>query len=405
MFKHTCETAVIVMTSALMPLVGLVAVSAQPTSDTIRLSTIQPVSFRGQLAVTGFTIGKILHTADGGQVFGFDVNQNGRDGLLGSAQTISPQGQVLASLETFDQNTAKITKVVVTTRTMDDFVTEGIVANDVGLFLHDHVVNNHNTRFFRTLNPVASKMFSGVWTPPNGANFHIQQVAANQATRMTAVLGFDPDNPIVFGSDIAANKFGPLFHLDPNHFSGADQPQIAQDTLHNEAILATSPDAGAVGGQVPLIARLNLTTGKFTQFNGVTILPFRSGYVNGLAVDSATRIACTTTELDADVEFYDLVRGTGFFVGLPGANGNQGFTGEAVVSDPIHKLFLVAQPNGSIGPRGGSVIDIFDERGNLVKSITGFKAFGVTPGLAINPSKRMGFIDGPTADALTQFTY
>jgi hypothetical protein len=170
-------------------------------------------------------------------------------------------------------------------------------------------------------------------------------------------------------------------------------------------VLATSPDGGAVGGQVPLIAMVDLATGKIEQFNGVLIGIFHSGYVNGMAVDAATGIACTSTELDADVEFYDLASKNGFAVGIPGANGNQSFSGEAIVNDPIHKLFLVAQPSGSVGPPGGSVIDVFDESGHLVKSITGFKAFGITPGLAIDPGKRIGFIDGPTPDALTQFTY
>lgn len=402
--KIVFSAAAITLTPALA---SISAADAQRTADFIKLYTVQPVGFRGQLVTTGFTIGKVLHTADGGQVFGFDVNQRGNDGLLGSAKDVGTQGHVQASVETFNQTTAKITKVIVSTRTMDDWVTAGIVGNDVGLILHEHVVNNHNFRSFRTINPVTSQMFTGVWTPPNGANFLLQQVAENQATRKSAILGSDlMDNPIVFSSDVAANTLGPVFHLDPNHFGGADSPQLAQDYIHNQAVIATSPDAGAVGGSVPLIAMVNLSTGATRQFNGVRIPPFNSGYVNGLGVDSATRVACTTTELDADVEFYDLAHETPIMVaGLPGANNNQFNSGTAVVSDPIHKLFLVVQANGTIGPRGDSVIDIYNEGGTLVKSIIGFKAWSVTPGLAINPGRRMGFIQGPTPDALTQFTY
>ena len=406
MLTRACKTLFGAVILALAPaLISTPALAAQPSGDAIRLYTLQPVGFGGRLVVTGFGVGKVLHTADGGQVFGFDVDQNGNDGLLGSARTISG-GHVVASVETFDQATAQIVKVVVATRTMDDWVTEGIFGNDVGLVLHEHVVNNHVTRSFHTLNPVTLNMFTGLWTPPNESNFLIQQVAVNQTTPTAAVLGYDfSGNPMVFSSNIAANTFGPVFHLDPNHFGGGDQPQLAEDTVHNLAVLATSPDGGAVGGQEPLIATVNLATGRMKQFNGVIIQPFHSGYVNGLGVDSATHIACTSTELDANVEFYDLVHQTGFAVGLPGANGNQLASGEAVLSDPIHKLFLVAQPNGSVGPAGDSVIDIFDEKGNLVKSITGFKAFGVTPGFAVNPAKRIGYIMGPASDALTQFTY
>ena len=208
-----------------------------------------------------------------------------------------------------------------------------------------------------------------------------------------------------FSSNIAANTFGPVIKLDPNHFGLGDGPQLAEDTVSTHAVIATSPDGGRVGGQVPLIAIVDLATGNITQFNGVSIPPFFSGYVNGLGVDSATGIACTSTELDAMVEFYKLPDGSGFAVGLPGANGNQFYSGEAVVNDPIHKLFLVVQPNGSVGPQGDSVIDVFNERGRLIKSIIGFKAFSVTPQLQINPNTRTGFVSGPTDDAITLFTY
>ena len=380
--------------------------AAQKSDNVVPLYVLRPVGVHGPLAPAGFAVGIVLHTADGGQVFGFDVDQNGTDGLLASAKIISRQGQILASVETFDQTTAKIVKVVTMTRTMDDFVTDGIFANDVGLVLHEHVVNNRVVRSFHVLDPVTANMFTGKWTPPNGSNFLLHGAAANQSTGTVAVFATDlSGNPFVFSSNIASNTFGPSFNLDANLFGDADEPQVAQDTAHNRAVIATSPDGGRVGGQEPLIAIVNLSNGKIRQFNGVIIPPFHSGHVNGLAVDSTTGIACTSTELDADVEFYDLAHGTGFFVGLPGANGNQRFTGEAVVSDPIHHLFLVAQPNGSVGPSGDSVIDVFDERGNLVESITGFKAFSVTPGLSINPVTRVGFIDGPTADALTSFTY
>jgi len=399
--NNACVAAVL----AILAATHAAPAAARPPNGVISLLTLRPSGPHGSLVLAGESVGKVLHTADGGQVFGFDVDQDGTDGLLASAKTIS-QGQVLASVETFDQTTAKITAVVVSTQTMDDFVTEGIGGHDVGLVLHEHVVNNRNIRSFHILAPVSGDRFTGKWTPPNGSNFLLQRLAENQSTNTSAILATDlVGDPFVFSSNVSANTFGPVFALDPNHFGDQDQPQLAQEIAHNRAVLATSPDAGAVGGQEPLIATVNLFTGTMTQFNGVNIPPFHSGFVNGLAVDSSTGIACTTTELDADVEFYDLARETGFFVGLPGANGAQGFTGEAVAADPIHHLFVVAQPNGSVGPPGDSVIDIFDESGNLVKSITGFKAFGVTPGLAIDPRTRVGFIDGPSADALTRFTY
>jgi hypothetical protein len=378
------------------------AASVPSAPRSAKLSIFRPSGVRHQPKFSEVVTGKILHTADGGQIFGFDVNQNGNDGFLGSAQTISSQGQVLASLETFNQTAMTITKTVITTNTMDDWVAEGISSHDVGLVLHDHVVNNRDLRGFRILNPVASNAFTGHWTPPV-SNLILHQVAENQSTPTNAVLAEDTSgNLLLFSSNIAANTFGPVLHLDPSIFQFA---QLAQDTVTNEAILATSPDGGAVGGEVPLLAKVNLSTGAAKKFNGIRIGIFHSGFVNGLAVDSATGIACTTTELDAAVEFYDLTTDTGVFVApLPGSDGNQGFSGSAVVNDPIHRLFLVVQGSASIGPPGSAVV-VFDEQGNFVEAVTGFLGFSVAPGLAINPSTRTGFIQGPTPDALTQFTY
>jgi len=258
MLKHVAS--VVFVSATLVALVTpAFAFSGPRFQSVIPLAVMQPAGFRGQLVARRLIAGKVLHTADGGQVFGFDLNHRGNDGVLGSAKTVTAQGQVIASVETFDQTTAKITKVVVSTNTTDDFVVEGIVDNDVGLILHDHVVNNRDVRSFRSMNPVTSNAFTGFWIPPNPNNFLIQQLAENESIRTTAVLGYDlSDTPLLFGSDVAANTHGSVFHLDPNHFSSGDGPQLAQDTVHNLAILATSPDAGAVGGEEPLIATVNL---------------------------------------------------------------------------------------------------------------------------------------------------
>src|SRR5438270_1183404 len=53
----------------------------------------------------------IVHSKFGGQIFGFDIDQNGTEGVLTEAQTM-PDGRVLAAVETFDQATGNIVKVV-----------------------------------------------------------------------------------------------------------------------------------------------------------------------------------------------------------------------------------------------------------------------------------------------------
>src|SRR5262245_11824575 len=80
----------------------------------------------------------IVNSKFGGQIFGFDIDQNGTEGLLTEARTI-PGGRVLAAVETFDQATGEIISVVKRLTSKDDFLTLGVVGNSVGLTEREHV--------------------------------------------------------------------------------------------------------------------------------------------------------------------------------------------------------------------------------------------------------------------------
>jgi hypothetical protein len=128
------------------------------------------------------------------------------------------------------------------------------------------------------------------------------------------------------------------------------------------------------------------------------------GIVNGIAVDSARQMACTTTEDDFSVEFYDLVKRTSKIVVLPGAN-SQLYSGGAVAVDPVHHLFLVGQEFSSTAPTGSS-IHVYDEKGNLVESLNGFALPASPAYMALNPAARTGFvIVTPDLTSLQSFTY
>ena len=152
---------------------------------------------------------------------------------------------------------------------------------------------------------------------------------------------------------------------------------------------------------------VNLKTGKQTGFQGLNNGPVGAGFVNGLAVDSNTGVAATTTELNAQVEFYNLAAQTGTAVQLPctGAS-SQLNSGTSVTNDSVNGLFLVEDPDYACGS-GGAIV-VYDESGALVETITGF-SFGIDqidPGLAaVIPSRRMGWAPGPNANQLQQFFY
>jgi len=349
------------------------------------------------VAVFGQTVGgKVLvHSKFGGQIFGFDIDQNGTEGLLSEAQMLA-NGTVLAAVETFDQQTGVILKVVQETKTQDDFITMGIVGNSVGLVEREHVIGfDRVERTFQILNPLDSNQFNGVWTPPIGSQHIIMPagVSRSQGVPNVAVFAYDNSDqfiPYVFSSNVAANTFGPVVKITDSNNFGSVPPPIAYDSETNQAILGGGPGCF---GCLPMIGVVDLTAGTFTEFMGIGF-----GFVNGLAVDSADGIVCTATEDDANVEFYDLMTQTGFTVTLPRSGGQQFYSGADVEFDPIHKLFLVAQPNSSSSPSGSSIY-VYDTNGNLKETLNGFNfsnAFNVIPAhIALNPSKRSGFVDGP----------
>jgi hypothetical protein len=352
----------------------------------------------------------IVRSQFGGQIFGFDIDQNGSEGVLSEAQDLGG-GKVLAAVETFDQASGKILKVVSKIETKDDFLTLGITGGSVGLVEREHVKGIFVVkRIYDELNPLDSNKFTVNWTPPLASNDIIQGISRNQASSTTAVLAFENggnNSTFVFGSNVGANTFEPLITLTDPVFFFSNSPQIAYDSTTNQAVVAASD--GAVGGPPPVFALVDLTTSTVTEFTGIPgPPPFRQGSINGLAVDSADGIACTTTELDFRVEFYDLKKKTGFAVVLPGANG-QLQSGSDVEFDPVHKLFFVAQSVSSTGT--GSSIQVYDPKGNLVESLNGFSfsnAFNVVfTHIALNPTIRSGYVDGPDAGVteIQSFTY
>jgi len=134
-------------------------------------------------------LGKVLSTKDSGQIFGFDIDQNGEDGVLASSQTIDGQGDVLTSVETFDQNSGKITKSFARYSGMrNDYGVDGIFAGDVALVTHFITPAGQTgaLRRYDVMNPVTAQAFTGVWTPPL-EDIDIQQLAENQTTS-TSVL-------------------------------------------------------------------------------------------------------------------------------------------------------------------------------------------------------------------------
>jgi hypothetical protein len=355
-------------------------------------------------------LGAVLTTSDGGEVYGFDVDQAGTDGVLASAQTVDSQGDELVSVQTFDQNTGKIKKTFARYRGLrNSYAVDGIFAGDVGLVTHYVTPKGtiYAKREFEVMNPVGGHRFTGAWTPPV-ADIDIQGAPENQASSTGVFFAIElknQDAPIVFSSNVAANTFSKVIALDPATFGTCNIAQVGQYLPGNDAIFATSPDCGRVGGAPPLNVIVNLATGNLQSFNGYNNGYFHAGYVNGLAVDPNTGIGATTTELNAQVEFYNYVTQQPITLAQLPCTGNtsQLNSGSGIAVDPVNKLFLVTETYYACGP--GSALIVYDESGNLIETIPGFGFFIGEPPPRLNPTTRTGWAFGPTFSQLQQFFY
>jgi hypothetical protein len=374
--------------------------------------TLEPAAASGGHPVG---LGNVLTTKDGGQIYGFDIDQNGKDGVLASAGYSGNTFYV--SVETFDQDTGAITKSFATRNSArNSYGVDGIFNGDAGLITHYIVPKGqiYARRAYDVMNPVTAKKFTGSWTPPL-KDVDIKLVAENQATSTSVVYVIElkkQDKPDLIVSDVANNTFSKVIKLDPNKFGLAYSPQLGEYTSANEAVMAESPDGGAVGGEPPINYLFDMNTGKSTNFQGYNNGPYHAGDVNGLATDPNTGMTATTTELNAQVEFYDMADETGITaVQLPcTGDTDQTFSGSGIAVDPVNKLFLVTELSDACNDGQSAAIVVYDESGNYVETISGFPYTSDVvnaPAAAINPGKRMGWVfGGPDGvSQLQQFYY
>jgi len=371
------------------------------------LACISPIA-RAQstdtAATTATPTGVVVKTKLGGFILGFDIDRNGTDGVLAESLTL-PDGKLDVAVETFDQKTGKILKTVSELKqTDDDFVALGIVGTSVGLVEEEIETGEFVTsRVYEIMDPVSGGKFTGTWTPPFTAS-DIISVPFSQGSASVPVFYFDNGVSFrtkVISTNFTANTFGKSFTIPDPVFNTDDSPVMAYDSQTNQAVLGGSNGCFGCTTEIGLI---NITTGAFTEFEGLGF-----GFVNGIAVDPETGIAVTATEDDASVEFYDLATQTGKLVVLPGAEGclgcSQAESGGGIAFDPMNKLFLVGQTISTTASSGSS-IQVFNEQGDFVESINGLSLPAGSEYIALQPKNRTGYvIVTPALTELQQFTY
>jgi hypothetical protein len=384
-------------------------------------ASLAPVVSLGSGAAHGVTnagtLGPVLTSAFGGEIFGWDIAQNGTDGLL-TETLLKPSGAVVNGIETFDETTGRITKVVRKSERPNanvEPVADAIAGNDVGIIDVEHVsfgkgVVRHD--HFDLMKPVSKNRISGQSVPSQARGMVPSLVTNNQAsasqvmTVLYAHRGLDQVGLYTYNT--ADNTWGKRIDFPKRDLFTALAPiYAAVDATTNEAVIGYLGRPRYNPHEPPTFEVLDASTGKHLRtFTGVGY-----GFVNGMAIDPATDMMCTTTQGDMDVEFYHLATGKGKAVTIPVYffNGGALTNGAAVAADPVHHLFLVAQRNSTFSPQGGSTVIVYDERGKLVEYINGFNFLNlfsvVVPRLAVNPAARVGYANGPNPYNLQEFSY
>ena len=374
---------------------------------------IQPIGERRHTA----GLGPVVQDAFGGEIYGWDINQAGTDGVL--SESLSDNSGLLNSIETFDESTGKITKIVQKTQTNDDGpspVVEAIAGDDVGLVddQHNFVQSGKLVRDdkYLEMNPVTRNRITGKWTPPHTLGLDPNFVTDNQGSSREAMVAYrltktENGQAFLYMYDLGTNTFQKPYMFPPHHVLSENTEYAAIDTQSNVAAASYQQYRYPFNPNEvpPTFVVFDASTGKLLRkFPGLG-----QGYVNGMAIDSTTGTMCTTTFGDHYVEFYKVSTGKGFKVQIPILySGGPLNGGAAVAVDHVHHLFIIAQLNSTFSSSGSTVI-VYNEKGYLVEYINGFEFLNqfsaVIPHIAVNGAKRLGYVNGPNEDELQEFTY
>jgi hypothetical protein len=358
--------------------------------------------------------GPILGSKFGGSIYGWDMDQNGTDGLI-TETVLGGTGTVINVIETFDESTAQIVKVVrktIRNNASVEPVADAIAGSDVGIVdVENDLASLQRDDHFDLLNTVLRNKITGQTKPPHMLGIVPNFVTSNQASSSQVMVAYYEKNRVdqvgLYTYDTVRNAWSKRIDFSRKDLFQLGAPTYAAvDATTNEAVVGYLDASRYNPHESSTFDVMDAATGKHLRsFYGVGY-----GWPNGMAIDSTTDTMCTTTTRDMDVEFYNLSTGKGKTVTIPTLYGGGGETnGAAVAADPVNHLFLVAQLNSTLSPDGGSSVLVYDEHGKLVEYINGLNFFFfnsvIVPRIAVNPSLRIGYVNGPNVTQLQEFTY
>lgn len=354
--------------------------------------------------VSTITMDGVVPT-DGGAIAGdFGIDRSGDDAFLTSNQTTA-SGEVLTSLETFDQKNAAISNVV-ESGSGSSFFTNGwgIFAGDIGLF--GTLTRSPLNATYDLLDTVKTGTVGAAWTPPypNSA-LNINETAADQEDDTGAFL-LNLGAPYkFFTSDIVHDTFSKLIDI-MGPVQGEGDPiytGIAEDTRAGLAVIPSEDFSNGSCGTPTVLTTVDMKSGAVGSFQSTP----NGSFPIGVAIDSATHRMVMPSSC-FDLSIYDLRSKSG--IDIPAETlGGAGYS----AADSRNGRFLVYQQlpgDALINNNALAAVWVYDEQGNLLEQVERFSSpcFNWVPSnnLQINPATRTGFTPvGCGATQLAPFKY
>jgi hypothetical protein len=356
--------------------------------------------FLSTVALPAWGAPVVVQSGLGGSILGYDVDPNGTQGIL-SEYVGHGDGTNDVAVETFDLRTGAIVKFIKQkSNTHDDYVVLGTASGGAGLVETEHSGDIFvDKRTYNTINPLTAGKFTGKWTPPlHSKKDIITSFSASTVSTDTAVMGFvngGSSPTYLYTTNAVANTFGPVIKIRDTLLAFNNSPVMAFNGAANQAIVGSSKGCPDCGSE---LFSVDLTDGTTKHLATIGI-----GFINGIAVDEADGIVCTTSEIDFSVEFYNIATHHVLHETIQGAT-NQANSGTAVGYDPVAQLFFLGQPFSSTGPN--SSVQIYDKDGNFLKSVNNLHLPTSPARIAVSPGLRMGFVQSSSnGSQLQTFTY
>ncbi len=265
-------------------------------------------------------LGPVVTSQFGGQIFGWDIDQNGNDGVL--AETVLGS-QVTNAIETFDESTGKITKVIQKRQRLNanvEPVVDAIAGSDVGIVdVAREAQQFERNDYFDLIDPVTREKITGRSKPHQILGIVPNFFTNNQASSSQLMMALYPDkrgDDLVglYTYDTSRNAWGKRIDFPRTFlFQNGSPNYAAVNATTNEAVVGYLGRGRYNKHESATLHVMDAATGKHLRsFYGVGY-----GWPNGMAIDPTTDIMCTTTTGDRDVEFYKLSSGKGKAVQIP----------------------------------------------------------------------------------------